>query len=255
MRNRRAFTLIELLLVVALISLLVSMLIPALSKVRERARLAVCLGNLRHITPAGYLYSEVNNGLWPIIPVLEVGNNIQFNSWHFGGKTSDNYWKNHYGGRNHHTILERPLNPFVLGGRVSPDTPERRTEMPIFKCPSDIGTFQRRFWYSDPPLDTSISSYDDVGTSYHMNVKWWHVGRRSAARWAKLRHLFGRVRNAGQFVWLYDQKMDFMAHTGYTREGDHGGVNKAVAAFLDGSARYLDVEPDAVSTPDYILAE
>jgi len=242
-------------MVIAVISLLVSILVPALSAAREQAKLAVCLVNLRHLTAAGHLYGEDNGDIWPVIPVLEVGDNIQFNSWRFGGKTSDDYWKNHYGGKNHHTITERPLNPYVTGGPVHPDPPGRRTELPIYRCPSDVGTFQRRFWYSDPPLDTSISCYDDVGTTYQINVKWYMIGPRDAARWEEYRDLFGRVQSPSSFVWLHDHKMDFISETPYSREGDHGGMNKGSAAFLDGHALYLDVVPDAASTPDYNLVE
>lgn len=252
---RKGFTLIELLVVIAIISLLVSVLVPALSKAREQARLAICLGNLKHLTIAGHFYGESNNEIWPVIPVYEKGNNIQFNSWNFGGKTSDEYWKNNYGGRNHHTIDERPLNPYVLGGNVSADPPGRRTEVRMYQCPSDVGTFQRRFWFADPPLDTSISCYDDVGTTYQLNVKWYVIGPHGAAAWAKNRDLFGRVQSPASFVWLHDHKMDFISETPYSHEGDHGGMNMATAAFLDGHALYVYVEPDAVRTHEYILVE
>ncbi len=53
---RRAFTLIELMVVVAVIGLLVAILLPALSKARAQGRLAVCATNLRQIGVAMRVY-------------------------------------------------------------------------------------------------------------------------------------------------------------------------------------------------------
>ena len=61
-RNSRAFTLIELLVVIALIGLLAALLLPALSRAREKGQRTACFSNLRQVALSARLYMDDNNG-------------------------------------------------------------------------------------------------------------------------------------------------------------------------------------------------
>lgn len=63
--RRAAFTLIEILVVIAIIALLAAILFPVFSRAREKARSATCMSNERQIAMALLQYSQDNNRRFP----------------------------------------------------------------------------------------------------------------------------------------------------------------------------------------------
>jgi prepilin-type N-terminal cleavage/methylation domain-containing protein/prepilin-type processing-associated H-X9-DG protein len=63
--QRRAFTLVEMLVVIAIISILVALLLPALARTKETGRSTVCLSNLHQIGLGLQMYAQENNNLLP----------------------------------------------------------------------------------------------------------------------------------------------------------------------------------------------
>ncbi len=71
--RKNGFTLIELLVVIAIIAILGAMLLPALSRAREKARSATCMSNLKQIGQAWSMYTNDNDGFTPWIDPYRYG--------------------------------------------------------------------------------------------------------------------------------------------------------------------------------------
>ncbi len=150
----RAFTVIELLISIAIVAILVGILLPALGIARETAHTSLCASNLKQIGTAWQLYLEEHD---------QFPRHTSAPDWRYGGVV--------FVGADQRAILDvqRPINAYMESGLP---TGEAGPVTRLFECPSDKGIFPRSSSVKHAPpsiLPGGATAYEHFGTSYRAN--------------------------------------------------------------------------------------
>jgi prepilin-type N-terminal cleavage/methylation domain-containing protein/prepilin-type processing-associated H-X9-DG protein len=120
--SRRAFTLVELLVVIGIIAVLVSILLPTLRSVRRQANLVQCSSNMKQLSMAMLMYIQDNKGKFPAAEFFPIAGAYPY-GWG---------WANELVAQNY--IKAPGLSVYKFPG----DTVKKFNRNNVFRCPEGI---------------------------------------------------------------------------------------------------------------------
>jgi len=208
---RRAFSLVELLVVIGIIGIMIGLLMPTLHRVRQQAIVIQCASNLRQIHQAFSQYLIESRGacFWRGGDIDTEGMD-----WYcYGGRETGNTDKIQQNLFNR--IIPRPLNKYVHGS------------INVFRCPEDNEAWP---WTED----SICSEFEWVGNSYNFNA----VGFPTKAL-PRLGGLSGikitQVRSSSMTILFHEACMVYQ----YAWHGK----NKGNFCMVDGHVDFIEMPP------------
>ena len=232
-RRRSAFTMIELMVVMGLISVMLSLLLPVVGKARAAARSTACLSNVRQIGLAWQLYVAENRGTLVCKPLHKA-------------VTPDVAWSanwmgvaEHYGVRGDSLFCPAASEPslkkrgygsttLAWNGELDSNGSPVRLNDTTFR----VGSYGFNLYLAwDPPEQTKLTAFRDLPhTPVFLDSAWYEVQPQEQAEEAPVDpppDLNGNVTAGSEPHWFF-----LLARHGR-------GIN---VCFADGSASWVPLE-------------
>ena len=205
----KRFTLIELLVVIATMAVLISLLLPALSKARLKTKVGVCLSQSRQIGTAALVYATENNGRFPVYQ-NDAGLNDGFRWVGKGGTASPEVTRGGF-----EEVEKRALNKYL--GYTSNDS-----ETPLALCP-----------LKDNMQGGTLNQEEHLGTSYTGAVRWDYddLGENTISQ----------IQNSSTMAMVLTfaafHRIKYGTH--YKATWNHSDVGRYPITFVDGHTSHL----------------
>jgi prepilin-type N-terminal cleavage/methylation domain-containing protein/prepilin-type processing-associated H-X9-DG protein len=143
---KKAFTLVEILVVLGILALLAAILLPAFATVRGRARQTSCLSNLKQIGVGVGMYMQDSDGRFPrAVDPIDHAYPAVWSDYPDFSKDIASF-----------PMINVALQPYLKSTQ-------------LFSCPADTGFTQSDF--DDVPLDATPTSFEKFGTSYYYRTE------------------------------------------------------------------------------------
>jgi prepilin-type N-terminal cleavage/methylation domain-containing protein/prepilin-type processing-associated H-X9-DG protein len=162
-RGRRAFTLVELLVVIGIIAVLIGILLPALNKARRSAASLQCESNMRQISNAMLMYINANKGKFPPCSTPVIAG-VYPNAW---------WWPNELV-RGKYIIA-----PSVYDHPGSATTDKKFRSTNVFRCPEGVDQDDAAGGGGECPTDAKNNAYtignDTQAASEGLGIPSWYM--------------------------------------------------------------------------------
>jgi prepilin-type processing-associated H-X9-DG protein/prepilin-type N-terminal cleavage/methylation domain-containing protein len=167
--RRKAFTLVELLVVIGIIALLISVLLPALNKARQSAASLQCTSNIRQLAMAAITFAQEHHQHIPV---------CSDNSLVVGVNSFNDPYKQNFSYRATGSPLADELQDWAsallpyMGDRSLTDFQKAPTDKTkVFQCPSDP-------WMNDPQpgyrlfndVSNTVSNFQPISYGYNADI-------------------------------------------------------------------------------------
>lgn len=228
--SRQAFSLVEVLVCIAILALLLALLLPMLSQARFASYGAMCSNNLRQINTGwtGYL---LDNEKFPQAPTAP--------EWNYGGVTQTSIAK-----QNPALDPLRPINKYLAD-----DIDRKAHELALlFRCPADRGVFTRGQELRSSKLsilEDGKNCFATFGTSYRANPRLLNStaagidGSFRPLRLAEVQVATSRMLMLADTAWHYATRPatdpDSRLEAGW-----HGQTDAGYMLAVDGSIRFIN---------------
>jgi prepilin-type N-terminal cleavage/methylation domain-containing protein len=231
--GQAGFSLVELLVSLAIVSILVGLLLPLLSMARDAARTTLCASNLKQIGFAWQLYLD-EHGQFP----------------RHGAMPDFTYGGVEFVGPQKRPVLAagRPINHYLTEEQFF----HAESFALMYRCPSDRGVFDRRGGHPVSALG-DLTCFEYFGTSYRGNIYLMdstRAGIDPLGRPLRLHETDGvapsRLLLTGDAGWFYATRRPGEPGSEFEASwhGKPGGGNMLA---VDGSVRFIEFEPGETS--------